>query len=117
MLYRIRMKLRRLFLWLVALGSGGGSYPSHTNIMEGSMIPASSSQPNILTSLLTSLGERPIEGSITITTTEMKPNQFSILFDTLQFIVVKLATKETNISFSVSHFDKNSDEWVRIGNE
>lgn len=117
MLSRIRMKLRRLLIWLVASDSEEGSYPSHTNIMEGSMIPATSSQPNILTSLLSSLGERPIEGSITLTTTEMKPKEFSILFDTLQFIVVKLATKETNISFSVSHFDKNSDEWVRIGNE
>ena len=81
------------------------------------MIPASSSQPSILTSLLSSLGERPIEGSITITTTEMKPLEFSTLFDTLQFIVAKLASEESNISFSVSHFDKETDEWMRISNE
>ena len=47
----------------------------------------------------------------------MQPNEFSILFDTLQFIVAKLTPDETNISFSVSHFDKDSDEWVRMSNE
>lgn len=117
MLSRIRMKLRRLLLWLVTSGSEGGSYPSHTSVMEGSMIPTSSSQPSILPSLLNSLGERPIEGSITITTTEMQPKEFGVLFETLQFIVGKLAADESSINFTVSHFDKKTDEWMRMSNE